>query len=39
MLTISLKDSAKNILKRLTFYDDESKVIEEEIVNDSNRES
>ena len=39
VLTISLKDSAKNILNRLTFYDDESRLIDEEIVNDSNRDA
>ncbi len=39
VLTIALKDSAKNILKRLTFYDDDSKLIEEDIVTDDNREA
>ena len=39
VLTIALKDRAKNILNRLTFYDGESKLIEEDIVNDRNREA
>ena len=39
ILTITLKDSAKNILKRLIFYDDQSKCIEEDIINDSNRDA
>jgi len=39
VLTITLKDSAKNILKRLVFYDENSKIIEEDIVTDDNREA
>ena len=39
VLTITLKDKSKNILERLVFYDDESKIIEEDVVTDSNREA
>jgi len=34
--TVALKDSAENIMKRLIFTDEDSNLIEEEIVNDDN---
>ena len=37
VLTVAIKDKAKNILSRTIFTDDDDKVIDEEIINDSNR--
>jgi shikimate kinase len=39
VLTVVLKDHARNILNRLTFYDEDTKLIETEVVNDRNREA
>lgn len=38
VITIALKDKAKNILERLCFYDEDSKLIEDYAVNESNRD-
>jgi len=37
VLTVTLKDKAKNILQRLIFTDDDDNLLDEEIVNDGNR--
>jgi shikimate kinase len=37
VLTVALKDEADNILKRIVFYDEDTNLIEEEVVNDNNR--
>lgn len=36
VITVALKDSAENIMKRLVFTDIDSNLIEEEVVNDDN---
>jgi shikimate kinase len=36
VITVALRDSAENIMKRLIFTDEDSNLIEEEVVNDDN---
>ena len=38
VLTITIKDKAKNILERLVFYDDDNEYLLENVVNDGNRQ-
>jgi len=38
VLTITIKDKAKNILERLVFYDDDNEYLIQNVVNDNNRQ-